>query len=132
MPALRVAEFRGAVRCRRPAHGPIGLELSGRTADAPGEELTLAFIATAPADLPETIEDAVVERSGEGEFRVHSATRTWVVAARAVHAHRDVGAAFYRAIPPRRAPLLRRLFLRTALSIAGSRAGLAVVRALRR
>jgi hypothetical protein len=132
VPVARVAEFRGAVRCRRPAHGPIGLELSGRTGDASGEELTLAFTGTAPADLPETIADALVERSGEAEFRVRSATRTWVVAAGAVHAHRDVGAAFYGAIAPRPAPFLRRLLLRTALSIAGSRAGLAVVRALRR
>ncbi|MGP8032851.1 MAG: hypothetical protein ACLPQ6_01810 [Steroidobacteraceae bacterium] len=132
MPAAGVAEFRGTVRCRRPAHAPVGLELSGRAADAPGEELTLAFTAVARTDLPEIIEDAVVEHSGEGEFRVRSGTRTWVVAARAVHAHRDVGAAFYRAIPPRRAPFMRRLLLRTALSIAGSRAGLAVVRALRR
>lgn len=126
-----LAAFTGAVRCARSAEAPIGLELSGRDA-ATGEPLTLAFAGNAPADLPEMLEDAVVEQSGEAQFHVRSGARSWGVAARAVHAHRDVSAAFYRAIPPRRAPLMRRLLLRTALGIAGSRLGLALVRALRR
>ena len=128
----KVAEFRGTVRCRRVADGPLGLELIGLAADSRGEPLTLAFAGKAPADLPETIEDAVVQQSGEASFRVTSGTRSWTLAAQAVHAHRDVGGAFYAAIPPRPAPFLRRLLLGTALRIAGSRAGLAVVRALRR
>lgn len=132
MSGAKVAEFRGSVRCRRPTEGPIGLELTGRTADAYGGELTLAFTGQAPEGLPESIEDAVIEQSGEGGFRLTSGTRVWTVAARAVHAHRDVGGVFYQAIPPRPAPLLRRLLLGTALRISGSRAGLAVLRAVRR
>ena len=132
MSVVQIAAFRGAVRCVRPEHGPIGLELTGRSADAGGETLTLAFPGSAPADLPAVLEDAVVERLGAARFRLGSGARSWDIAASAVHAHRDVGSGFYRAIPPRRAPFVRRLLLRTALTIAGSRLGLAVVRALRR
>ena len=132
MPLVRVAAFRGAVRCVRPASGPVGLELTGRSADAGEELLTLAFVGSAPAELPPSLQDATVEQTGESQFRVADGARSWHIAASAVHAHRDVGAGFYRVIPPRRAPLLRRLFLATTLSIAGSRLGLALVRALRR
>jgi len=132
VPVVQVAAFRGAVRCLRPASGPVGLELTGRSADAGDETLTLAFVGSAPADLPQSLPDATVEQTGESEFRVASGARSWRIAAGALHAHRDVGAGFYRVIPPRRAPLMRRLFLATVLSIAGSRLGLALVRALRR
>lgn len=129
---MSVAQLRGRVSCRRIAAGPLGLELSGRSAEPLGEELTLSFTGQAPADLPETLTDALVEQSGENEFRVLSGGRAFVIAARSVHAHRDVRAVFYRAIPPRPAPLLRRALLGAALRIAGSRLGLAVVRGLRR
>jgi hypothetical protein len=129
---MRVAQFRGSVRCRRTAGGPLGLELSGHTAPTDGAELTLAFTGEAPPDLPEALPDALVEQSAGGEFRVTSGARAWVIAARSVHAHRDVRAAFYRAIPPRPAPLLRRLLLRSALTIASSALGLKLVRWLRR
>lgn len=132
MPVVQVAAFRGAVRCVQPASGPVGLELTGRAADAGGGILTLAFVGSAPADLAQSLEEATVEQSGEAEFQIRSGARSWRIAASAVHAHRDVGAEFYRVIPPRRAPLMRRLLLRTALGIAGSRLGLALVRALRR
>jgi hypothetical protein len=126
-----VARFRGAVRCAREPHGPLGLTLTGRTAEHPGEEARLAFAGTAPADLPERLEDAVVERGGPGEYRIASATRSWQVAARSVHLHREVADGFYRAIPPRPAPLVRRMLFRVMLGIAGSRLGIALVRALR-
>jgi hypothetical protein len=129
---MSVAQYRGSVRCRRMAGGPLGLELTGRTAGPEGEELTLSFTGRAPADLPDTLMDAAVEQLAAGEFRVTSGAGVWVIPARSVHAHREVRAAFYRAIPPRPAPLLRRLLLRSALSIAASAAGLRLIRLLRR
>jgi hypothetical protein len=132
VPPAQVAVFAGAVRCDRPADGPIGLELTGRSVEAGGDRLTLAFVGCAPADLPAELKDAAVERTGEAEFEVRSGARAWRIAASAVHAHRDVGEAFYRVITPRRPPFMRRLLLRTAIAIAGSRFGLFLVRALRR
>jgi hypothetical protein len=126
-----VARFRGAVHCAREPHGPLGLTLTGRTAEHPGEEVRLAFAGTAPADLPERLEDAVVERAGPGEYRIASVTRSWPVAASSVHLHREVADGFYRAIPPRPAPLVRRLLFRVMLGVAGSRLGIALLRAVR-
>jgi hypothetical protein len=130
-PAATIAQFRGAVHCRREA-GPLGLTLSGRSADHPEELLTLGFAATAPAALPGDLEDAVVERNAAGRYRIASAAGEWLLDAGSVHLHREVADAFYRAIPPRPAPLLRRLLYRAMLGIAGSRMGLAVIRAVRR
>ncbi|HXY95773.1 MAG TPA: hypothetical protein VEH00_02285 [Steroidobacteraceae bacterium] len=130
--AATVVRFTGAVTCTRRSHGPLGLTLTGRTADHPDEEIQLAFAGAAPADLPERLEGAVVERSGPGAYRITSAVRTWTVAARSVHLHREVAERFYRAIPPRPAPLMRRVLFGMMLSLARSRAGIGLIRALRR
>ena len=127
-----LARFSGAVRCARSSHGPLGLTLTGRAADAAGEEIEVAFAGAAPADLPERLEDAVIVRAGRGEYRIASAARVWTLAARSVHVHREVAAAFYRAIPPRPAPLGRRLLYGLMIALARSRAGIALIRALRR
>jgi hypothetical protein len=130
--ATTVARFTGAVTCARSVHGPLGLTLEGRTADHPQEEIQLAFAGSAPADLPERLADAVVERSGPGEYRIASGARAWTVAARSVHLHREVAQRFYRAIPGRPAPLGRRVLFGLMLALARSRAGIALIRALRR
>jgi len=127
-----VARFTGAVTCARSSRGPLGLTLTGRAADRPEEEIQLAFAGAAPADLPDRLEDAVVEHGGPGEYRIVSTARTWPVAARSVHLHREVAQSFYRAIPPRPAPLLRRTLFGLMLSLARSRAGIALIRTLRR
>ncbi len=49
-----------------------------------------------------------------------------------MHLHREIAAQFYRAIPPRPVPLLKRWFWRVVLALATSRAGLAALRVLRR
>ncbi len=131
MAEATVVRFSGAVTCAREPRGPLGLILSGRTADAPGEELELAFAGAAPADLPARLEDAVIECAGPGRYRIGSGARAWTIAARSVHLHRDVAPGFYRAIPPRPAPLLRRLLFGVMLALARSRVGIALVRALR-
>jgi len=127
----RLATFRGAVSCRRAA-GVLGLTLCGDTTEAPGEATALAFGAAAPAGLPETLLDPVVERLADGQYRIASAASEWLIEARSVHLHRDIGAQFYRALPPRPAPWAKRLFWRVVLALAASRIGLALLRALRR
>src|SRR5213082_2804187 len=116
-----LASFRGPVSCRRGA-APLGLTLSGETSEHPGERTELAFSAAAPADFPEALEGAVIERVGTHQYRIASAP----------HVHRDIAVPFYRAIPPRRVPLAKRIFWRVVLALAATRTGLALLRRLRR
>ena len=130
MPEL-LATFRGPVRCRCAPDVP-GLTLRGDTAEAPGEATALAFSAASPVQFPETLQDARVERLSPGHYRISSAMGEWLIDAPAVHLHREIAAQFYSAIPPRRAPWRKRLFWRVVLALAASRAGLALLRTLRR
>ncbi|HEY0767838.1 MAG TPA: hypothetical protein VGD47_07755 [Steroidobacteraceae bacterium] len=123
--------FRGSVSCRRAA-APLGLTLIGGTPDRPGERTALAFSAAAPAGFPDALEGAVVERLGAQQYRIVSPPHEWVIAAAAVHLHREIAAQFYHAIPPRPVPLAKRVFWRVVLTLATSRAGLAALRVLRR
>ena len=121
--------FAGPVNCVR-GSGALRLTLTGTAADPPAQPLTVAFAAAAPAGLPALLADAVVEQTAGG-FRIASAAGAWTLAAPAAHVHRDVGAAFYRALPPRPVPFGKRVFWRLVLFLAGSRGGLALLRALR-
>jgi len=129
--ATTVVQFRGAVTCVRDRHGPLGLTLGGRTAGHPLEDMQLAFEGAAPADLPERLEDARVESGAPGEYRITAGGREWRFSAHSMHVHRDLGEAFYRAIPGRPAPLRRRLAFGAMLALARTRLGLALLRALR-
>lgn len=130
--STEVAQFRGTVHCRRSAQGPLGLELTGRTVEG-DEAQTVAFSGAAlPPDLPDVLENVVVVSTAQREFRLLSAGGAWSVAAAAVHVHTDLSAPFYRAIPPQPAPLARRLLFATALTLARTRPGLLLLRALRR
>jgi hypothetical protein len=122
--------FRGPVRAER-GPPPLGLTLRGATAAAPQDETVLAFSA-ATAQLPEQLEDARVEALADGHYAVRAGEREWRIAARAVHLTRSVGGEFYRALPPRAVPLGKRLLWRLVLALAASRAGLALLRTLRR
>src|SRR5437762_14278198 len=63
-----LASLRGPVSCRRGA-APLGLTLVGETSEHPGERTELAFSAAAPADFPEALEGAVIERVGTHQYR---------------------------------------------------------------
>jgi hypothetical protein len=127
----RLATFRGAVRCTRARDVP-GLTLTGMTDEAPDEPTALAFSKGAPADPPATLQDVVVERLADGRYRVGSASGEWLLPPGALHLHREIATAFYRAIPPRPAPWQKRVFWKLVLALAGTRAGLATLRWLRR
>jgi hypothetical protein len=126
-----LVSFRGAVRCAR-APGPLGVTLSGETPERPGEPTALAFSAAAPPGFPQSLDNVVVERLGAQQYRICSPPREWLIAAAAVHLHREIAAQFYRAIPPRPVPRPKRWLWRVVLALAASRAGLAALRALRR
>ena len=109
--------FQGWTSCRRDGEGPLGLILVGSTVDYPDEVVHLAFSCRAPRDLPDALEDATVEPLGERRWRIASGASEWVLEC-AAHLHREVAAAFYRAIPPRPVPLRKRLFWRVVLKLA--------------
>jgi hypothetical protein len=127
----RVVTFRGPVSCRRGAL-PLGLTLVGETAEHPGEPAELAFSGAVPADFPDALEGALVERVAAHRYRIASAPREWQIEATAVHLHRDIAVPFYRAIPPRSVPLAKRIFWRVVLALAASGTGRALLRTLRR
>jgi hypothetical protein len=127
----RIVRFRGGVSCRRGA-GPLGLTLVGRTIDRPDEVATLAFSATAPADLPEALEDATVERLDVSRYRLWSGQREWVFPAASVHLHREVAATFYRAIAPRPVSWKKRLLWRLLMTVIAHPTGKRLLLFLRR
>ena len=122
------AGFRGAIACRR---GADALTLSGFSADRADEVLILTFVSPLPADLPESLSDATVSALDERHWRIASESRDWIVAATSLHVHRDIGKAFYRAIPPRPTPLAKRLLWRAVMALAASRAGKRLLLSLR-
>jgi hypothetical protein len=129
---LRVVAFRGGVSCRRDSSGPLGLTLIGWTADHPEERISVAFSGRAPETLPEVLEDPTVYRIDDRRYRIASTPREWLIEATAVHVHRELAAAFYRAIPPRAAPWTKRFFWRVVLALAASSCGKRLLLALRR
>jgi hypothetical protein len=126
-----IARFAGEVSCARGA-SPSGLTLTGVARTPTGEPTTVSFATTEVVMLPRTLTDAEVERIAGGQYRIRAGGREWLLAARGAEVHRDVGAPFYKALPPRPVPAGKRLFWRLVLALAASRAGLALLRALRR
>ena len=125
-----VAAFEGPVHCTRHTGASPGLTLSGVSAGHSPGRLILSFVGTEAADIP-TLEAARVVQLGARCYQVRSATGTWLVAARALHVHRDVRQVFFGAVPPRPVPLGKRLFWQALLRLARRRAGLRLLRALR-
>jgi hypothetical protein len=126
-----IVTFRGTVRCERNAQGPLGLILTG-CAEEPDEAATVAFSGQAPGGLPQALEGATLERLDGGHYRIRSGRSEWVVAATAAHLHREVGPAFYRAVPPRAPRWTLRLFWRVVLALAQSPRGRRLLLTLRR
>jgi hypothetical protein len=122
----QVVRFQGWISCRSDGEGPLGLILVGRTRDRPAdrtsEAVQIAFACPAPPDMPEALEDTVVERLGPRQYRITSGDRSWRLDAVA-HVHREIANAFYRALPPRPVPFRKRLFWRVLLALAANPAG---------
>jgi len=124
-----LAAFRGPVRCGRT---PGALILTGAAADSQDERLILTFVGPGLPAVPDSLPDPAVLALGEHHYRISTPARSWEIEPRSVHLHRDIGRAFYRAIPPRRVPLRKRLFWRLVWMLAGTRAGRRVLFSLRR
>jgi hypothetical protein len=130
-PATSV-QFTGRTDCRRDGCGPLGLILSGHTADHPHELVLLCFAGRAPQDLPKFLEDPRVESLGGADYRITSGARSWAMSARSTHLHRDVTRDFFRAIPGRPVRWSERIFWRVVLLLARSLFGLRLLTHIRR
>lgn len=124
-------QFGGGVSCRWEGAPPV-LTLAGRSADFPEEIASMMFYGAATENLPEALEDVVVQQIGAGVYRVCSGEQGWPISARSVHLHRDIAAAFYQAIPPRPVPLGKRIFWRVVLTLVSHPFGKKLLLALRR
>jgi hypothetical protein len=119
----RTIHFRGWISCRRDGEGPLGLILVGRATQHRREEaVQVAFSCPAPVDMPEALEDARIEFLGNNRYRLTSGDKSWTLEG-AVHVHREVAGAFYKAIPPRAVPWRKRLFWRMMLALASNPLG---------
>jgi hypothetical protein len=128
-PPQPVAVLRDPVVCRATADG---LTLRGAAADSTEETLILTLVGAVPGGFPGRLGATAVHVLEDGRYRIASASGEWVVEATSLHLHRDVGVAFRRAIPPRRVPLMKRLFWRVVMALAGNPAGKRLLLALRR
>jgi hypothetical protein len=123
--------FHGPVAVERASQAALGLTLTGTAGEA-DEPTTLAFSGAAPASLPGTLADLTVAAAGAADYRLAGTGGEWQLQASAAHLHHDVSAQFYRALPPRPVPLAKRCLWAVVLTLAKSRAGLALLAALRR
>lgn len=93
--------------------------------------LILTLTSAAAVALPATLGDVTLHAL-DGHVRLECGADAWIVEAGCLHRHRDVGAAFYRAIPPHPVPLAKRLFWRLVLALAAHRPGKRLLLSLRR
>lgn len=128
-PQPPLAALRGTVVCRCAANA---LTLSGAAADSPDDRLILTFVGASIVDFPQSLTGASIRAVDGRRYRITSEARDLTIEARALHVHRDIGNAFYRAVPPRPVPLKKRFFWRVVLALAGTRAGKHLLLTLRR
>ena len=124
-----LAAFRGTVTCSRTAGSLI---LSGAAADSADDRLIVTLVSPSIADIHGPLTAVILTAAGEHRYRISSGSGDLIVEATSLHVHRDIGRAFYRAVPPRPVPLTKRLFWSLVLWLAGSRTGKQILASLRR
>jgi hypothetical protein len=103
-----------------PGPGPAGITLLGRIDESRSTAAQLSLIGTQAVTLPATLVDVTVESSSPVAVLLRSGSREWRIACRTWQLHRDVGVAFYAAIPPRPTPWIRRFTWRVLLGVAAT------------
>ena len=105
--------------------GRAGITLLGKIVEADGASTAaqLSLSAPEPVEFPSTLNDLTVSALSAHDILLRSGTREWRVRCNTWQLHRDVGARFYAAIPPRKTPWSRRLTWRVLLGIAGTTPG---------
>jgi hypothetical protein len=106
-----------------PGPGAAGITLLGRIRDSRSTPAQLSLIGTQAVALPADLADVAVESSSPDAVLLRSGGREWRIACRTWQLHRDVGVAFYAAIPPRPTPWIRRFTWRVLLGVAATGPG---------
>ncbi|HTY92323.1 MAG TPA: hypothetical protein VMC02_00425 [Steroidobacteraceae bacterium] len=123
-PSPDIARFDGPVEWVS-GPGPAGITLLGRIAEPDGSTTPaqLSLICRDPPVLPARWPDLTVAVTTPPEVLLRSDRGEWRIACRTWQLHREVGAAFRAAVPPRPTPWSRRLAWRVLFGVAGTRAG---------
>jgi hypothetical protein len=117
--------FTGAVKWVA-GPGIAGVTLLGRILEADGSSTPaeLSLLCGDAPQLPRALPDLVFEAlAAPEEVLLRSGAHSWRLRCATWQLHRDVGTAFYAAIPPRRTPWTRRLTWRVLLGVAASPPG---------
>lgn len=124
MSAPQLFRFEGPVRCV-PGPGAAGVTLQGRLMQGtePTAAAELSLMCDEAPPLPREIADASIEIQAAPQVVVRSGAQVWQLRCSTWQLHRDVGAAFYAAIPPRPTPWTRRLGWRVLLALAATAPG---------
>jgi hypothetical protein len=121
-PPSQIVRFEGPVSWV-PGPGPAGITLLGRIKESGATPAQLSLIGTEGVNLPVALEDVTVEAQAPPGILLRSGSREWHIACTTWQLHRDVGARFYTAIPPRPTPWNRRLSWRVLLGLAATAPG---------
>ena len=112
-----VAAFTGAVAVRQQADAALPFALEGAARDA-NEILLLAFTRAPEVPPGGRLTDLSVERDDSGAYDLRAAEGVFRIEGARHFLHRDVGAAFYRVLPPFQVPWPKRALWRTILIAA--------------
>jgi hypothetical protein len=100
--------------------GRAGITLLGKLVEPDGG-ITAAQLSLSGLDasqLPPVLNDVTFEALTAQDMLLRSGAREWRAHGSTWQLHRDVGAMFYAAVPPRPTPLSRRLAWRVLLGVA--------------
>jgi hypothetical protein len=109
--------------------GPAAVTLLGLLTQTAGDTgraasaAQLSLMCSERPALPDVLMDVTVEVLALSEVVLHSGAQVWHLRCSTWQLHRDVGAAFYAAVPPRATPWTRRFGWRVLLGIAGTGPG---------
>jgi len=115
---ILIADFVGKVQVRSNEPRPLQLLLQGATRAGRGEVLLLAFSRGPGQEIPDCLTDAQVRQVEHASYAICAAEGRWTIEGTKHFPHRDVGAAFYRAVPPVKVPWSRRALWRLILIAA--------------
>lgn len=108
-----------------PGPGPAGVTLLGVVIESDGQSSSaqLSLMCNERPALPPTLADVTVEARAAPDIVLRSGAQVFHLRCSTVQLHRDVGAIFYAAIPPRPTPWTRRLGWGVLLTGANSALG---------